>query len=68
MAGNSREALLRDVSAVFCEFLEAATHTLLYIRNVYPPEIFDRRRKYNVPVRQSRHKELNDYISGAIAD
>jgi hypothetical protein len=24
-----------------------------------------RRRKYNVPVRQSRHKELNDYIANA---
>ncbi|MFN9900321.1 MAG: hypothetical protein ACK55Z_16330, partial [bacterium] len=24
-----------------------------------------RRSKYNVPVRQSRHKELNDYIANA---
>jgi len=68
MTANTKEALLREVSTVFCEFLEAATHTLLFIRNVYPPEIFERRRKFNVPVRQSRHKDLNDYISGAVAD
>uniref|UniRef100_A0A7S0MSC4 HORMA domain-containing protein n=1 Tax=Cryptomonas curvata TaxID=233186 RepID=A0A7S0MSC4_9CRYP len=62
----SREQMLREASNVFCEFLEVAVHTLLYTRGVYPPEIFERRRKYNIPVRQSRYKELNQYISGAV--
>mmetsp|Transcript_59553 Transcript_59553/g.122006 ORF Transcript_59553/g.122006 Transcript_59553/m.122006 type:complete len:215 (-) Transcript_59553:110-754(-) len=68
MTSGTREQLLHEVSAVFCEFLECATHTILFVRNVYPAELFERRRKYNVPVRQSRHKDLNDYISGAVAD
>ena len=36
--------MLRESASVFCEFLEVATHTLLYSRGVYPAEIFERRR------------------------
>ncbi|KAG8794142.1 hypothetical protein FRC12_000412 [Ceratobasidium sp. 428] len=49
------------------EFLEAAIHTILFIRGVYPPDLFVRRRKWDVPVYQSRHPALNEYISGAIS-
>ncbi|CAN0564148.1 unnamed protein product, partial [Ectocarpus sp. 12 AP-2014] len=45
------------------EFLEAATHSLLHSRRAYPQDIFERRRKYGVPVWMSRHPELNAYIS-----
>ncbi|EJT99924.1 DNA-binding protein [Dacryopinax primogenitus] len=48
------------------EFLEAAVHTILYLRQVYPPEAFVRRKKYDAPVYQSRHPGLNEYISGAL--
>ncbi|THH33159.1 hypothetical protein EUX98_g1066 [Antrodiella citrinella] len=48
------------------EFIEVATHTILYVRQVYPAEIFVRRKKYNTPVFQSRHPALNEYISGAV--
>ncbi|CAM9153688.1 unnamed protein product [Ascophyllum nodosum] len=44
------------------EFIEAAVHTLLHARRVYPQAIFERRRKYGVPVWMSRHPDLNDYI------
>lgn len=46
--------------------VEVAIHTILYVRQVYPAEIFVRRKKYNTPVFQSRHPALNEYISGAI--
>ena len=36
-----------------------------YHRCVYPASLFDRRRKYNVAVRMSRHPELNDYVFDA---
>ena len=36
------------------------------MRQVYPAEIFVRRKKYNTPVFQSRHPALNEYISGAV--
>ncbi|OBZ78751.1 Mitotic spindle assembly checkpoint protein MAD2B [Grifola frondosa] len=48
------------------EFIEVAIHTILYVRQVYPAELFVRRKKYNTPVFQSRHPALNEYISGAI--
>ena len=35
---------------VLCEFLEVAFHLILYVREVYPPVVFERRKKYNVPV------------------
>ncbi|ETW87043.1 hypothetical protein HETIRDRAFT_306773, partial [Heterobasidion irregulare TC 32-1] len=43
-----------------------AIHTILYVRQVYPAELFIRRKKYDTPVYQSRHPGLNEYISGAI--
>ncbi|CAE6535424.1 unnamed protein product [Rhizoctonia solani] len=46
--------------------LEVAIHTILFIRGVYPPDLFIRRRKWDAPVYQSRHPALNEYIAGAI--
>jgi len=48
------------------EFLEVAIHTILYVRQIYPADIFVRRKKYDTPVFQSRHPGLNEYISGAV--
>ncbi|KAF9460097.1 DNA-binding protein [Collybia nuda] len=48
------------------EFIEVAIHTILYVRQVYPQDLFVRRKKYDTPVFQSRHPALNDYISGAV--
>ncbi|KAH9898237.1 DNA-binding protein [Cubamyces lactineus] len=48
------------------EFIEVAIHTILYVRQVYPADLFIRRRKYDTPVFQSRHPGLNEYIAGAV--
>ncbi|PCH33994.1 mitotic spindle checkpoint HORMA domain-containing protein [Wolfiporia cocos MD-104 SS10] len=48
------------------EFIEVAIHTILYVRQIYPVDLFVRRKKYNTPVFQSRHPALNEYISGAV--
>jgi mitotic spindle assembly checkpoint protein MAD2B len=48
------------------EFIEVAIHTILYVRQIYPPDLFVRRKKYDMPVFQSRHPALNEYISGAV--
>ncbi|THH19063.1 hypothetical protein EW146_g2038 [Bondarzewia mesenterica] len=48
------------------EFIEVAIHTILYVRQIYPADLFVRRKKYDTPVFQSRHPGLNEYISGAI--
>ncbi|KAI8999587.1 DNA-binding protein [Gaertneriomyces semiglobifer] len=44
------------------EFLEVAIHHVLFVRKVYPAEVFERRRKFNLPVNVSRYPKLNDYI------
>lgn len=46
--------------------VEVAIHTILYVRQVYPAELFIRRKKYDTPVFQSRHPALNAYVSGAV--
>jgi hypothetical protein len=46
--------------------VEVAIHTILYVRQIYPADLFVRRRKYDTPVFQSRHPALNAYISGAV--
>ena len=46
--------------------MEIAIHTILYVRQIYPADLFVRRKKYDTPVFQSRHPGLNEYISGAV--
>jgi len=46
--------------------VEVAIHAILYVRQVYPTDLFVRRKKYDTPVFQSRHPTLNEYISGAV--
>lgn len=46
--------------------VEVAIHNILYVRQVYPVDLFIRRKKFDTPVFQSRHPALNEYISGAV--
>ena len=50
------------------EFLEVAIHVILCERRVYPEAIFTSQRAFGVPVKMSRHPEVNDYISTALRD
>ncbi|XP_062505385.1 mitotic spindle assembly checkpoint protein MAD2B-like isoform X2 [Corticium candelabrum] len=56
-----------NCSDVIAEFLEVAIHQILYCRNVYPRELFERRQLYQVPVHMSCHPELNSYIVDVIS-
>ncbi|RKP08841.1 DNA-binding protein [Thamnocephalis sphaerospora] len=51
---------------VVCDFLETAVHMILYVRELYPAHLFERRKKYNVPVHVARHPELIDYVRDMI--
>lgn len=48
---------------IFSEFLEVAIHSILYNRELYPAGVFERRKKYNVPVQICVHPEVNQYIT-----
>lgn len=57
---------LAGTSAAVCGLLEAATHTVLFLRGVYPPALFERRLKYGVPVRLCRHPGVQEYVSRVV--
>lgn len=51
----------------FTDFLTVAIHTILYERKIYPETSFLSARKYNFPVRQSRHPKVCEWINNAMA-
>ena len=53
-------------SEVVRGFLEAAIHTILHHRAVYPPELFELRRQYNVAVQMARPPALREYIASLL--
>jgi len=57
-----------EVAGLVCEFLEVVIHQLLCIRELYPPETFERRRHFNVPVQWARHPDLREYIHSAVTN
>ncbi|KAI0068152.1 DNA-binding protein [Artomyces pyxidatus] len=65
MSSNASLTFNQTVRGI-AEFIEVAVHTILYVRQIYPAELFIRRKKYDTPVFQSRHPGLNEYISGAV--
>ncbi len=49
------------------DFLRASIHLILHTRRVYPSEIFERRRIFDITTWRSRHAELNEYIDRCAA-
>ena len=46
--------------------MECAFHTILCVRQVYPANVFVRRRMYDTPVFESRHPVLSNYIRDVV--
>ncbi len=71
MASHNSEAPVLDnyqaVVSAYSDFLIVSIHTILYERNIYPQTSFIKARKYNYPVRQSRHPKLCKWIMDAVA-
>ncbi|KAK8858845.1 hypothetical protein IAR55_003075 [Kwoniella newhampshirensis] len=57
----------KEIADAITSFLEISLHTLLCIRQIYPPSTFTRRRAHSCPVYQSRHPLVRSYISEVIA-
>ncbi|KAK3812790.1 MAG: hypothetical protein J3R72DRAFT_63349 [Linnemannia gamsii] len=47
---------------VIAEFLEVALHMILFVRGIYPPELFESTQKYSCPIKTARHPGLKNYI------
>jgi mitotic spindle assembly checkpoint protein MAD2B len=52
--------------AHFAEFLVVAIHTIIWERGIYPDTSFIKAKKYNTPVRQSRHPKVCEFIQAAV--
>ncbi|RDI78927.1 hypothetical protein Vi05172_g11034 [Venturia inaequalis] len=55
-----------SIVANFAEFLTVAIHTIIWERGLYPDTSFIKAKKYNTPVRQSRHPKVCDFIQAAV--
>ncbi|CAL7945543.1 unnamed protein product [Xylocopa violacea] len=53
-------------SDILLEFLEVAFNHILFFRNLYPKEIFVKKRIYSTTVYVSEHPELNEYIKNVL--
>ncbi|KAL8837958.1 MAG: hypothetical protein Q9170_002330 [Blastenia crenularia] len=71
MATHAAEAPVLDtyqaVVSALSDFLTVAIHTILHEREVYPRTSFFTARKFNYPVRQSRHPKVCKWIQDAVA-
>lgn len=56
----------RSIVSTFTDFLTVAVHTILYERSIYPRTSFLTAKRYNHPVRQSRHPKVCEWINDAI--
>jgi mitotic spindle assembly checkpoint protein MAD2B len=54
------------LAASFAEFLTVAIHAIIWERGIYPDASFIRAKKYNTPVRQSRHPKVCEFIQAAV--
>lgn len=64
---NSNNMTFNETIKVIAEFLEVAFHNILYVRGVYPSDLFESCKKYDVPIFRSRHVLLTSYISGVVS-
>ncbi|XP_043599942.1 mitotic spindle assembly checkpoint protein MAD2B [Bombus pyrosoma] len=51
---------------ILLEFLEVAFNHILFFRNLYPKEIFVKKKIYSICVYVSEHPELNEYIRNVL--
>ncbi|KAI8094493.1 DNA-binding protein [Thamnidium elegans] len=65
---NEKETnlLLVGIVGLTCEFLETWFHQILYIRNLYPRSIFEKQKKFQVPVYIATHPGVQEYISNFV--
>ncbi|CED84626.1 Mitotic spindle checkpoint protein [Phaffia rhodozyma] len=50
----------------YIDFLETAIHTLLYVRQVYPSELFLRRQRWGVVVQMARHEGVRAWVGKSL--
>ena len=49
------------------DYNEALVHQVLFVRELYSQELFERQRLYGIAVRRARHPDLAAYVADAVA-
>ncbi|EOY13766.1 PREDICTED: DNA polymerase zeta processivity subunit [Theobroma cacao] len=55
------------IAGILVEFLEVAITSVVFLKGIYSPGAFERRRYMNVVVQRARHPQLRDYIHSAVS-
>ncbi|XP_004294140.1 PREDICTED: DNA polymerase zeta processivity subunit isoform X1 [Fragaria vesca subsp. vesca] len=55
-----------ETARILVEFLEVAITSIVFLKGIYPPGAFERRKYMNLVVQRARHPELRDYIHSAV--
>ncbi|KAM1350260.1 hypothetical protein ACFX2F_004233 [Malus domestica] len=56
-----------EIARILAEFLEVAITSVVFLKGIYPPGTFERRKYMNLVVHRARHPELRDYIHSAVS-
>ena len=59
---------MRDIVAAMIDLLTVSAHSILFYRSLYPKASFIRAQKYNLPVPQSRHPKVCEWINEALSE
>ena len=68
LSNRQRREMKLFLKNILGEFIEVLIHQIIYLKRIYPDCIYDKRRKFNVPVFMSSQPWVNDYITGVVED
>ncbi|XP_010272319.1 PREDICTED: DNA polymerase zeta processivity subunit isoform X2 [Nelumbo nucifera] len=66
MERRDHQSSQAETARILVEFLEVAISSIVFLKGVYPPGAFERRRYMNVVVQRTRHPQLREYIHSAV--
>lgn len=62
MEGREIQSPQGETARILVEFLEVAITSIVFLKGIYPPGAYERRRYMNVVVHKARHPQLRQYI------
>jgi mitotic spindle assembly checkpoint protein MAD2B len=55
--------IINELAATFLQFFQCAVHCYIHSRKLYPEEVFSKCKKFGINVWQSKHPDINSYIT-----
>eukprot|EP00002_Diphylleia_rotans_P031764 TRINITY_DN6615_c0_g1_i1.p1 TRINITY_DN6615_c0_g1~~TRINITY_DN6615_c0_g1_i1.p1 ORF type:complete len:204 (+),score=51.54 TRINITY_DN6615_c0_g1_i1:98-709(+) len=64
---TKNQITLRGSTQTVLEFFAYSINSILYQRGIYPPDSFDREKKYNLSMMVTKDEALKSYLKGVLA-